>query len=126
MKMRALLGATFDQKSKRVAQGRTSGAKSAENYHFKIHAKMDAEKGTKSKPKGSQNDAKMDAQIDESSCFLNKKKKLNLRNILFPYENKEFYDWTGTKIEKISTKNRSKNKAKKKNAKRSQQYLKRT
>ena len=44
-------------------QDRPKGAKSPEKGHLKIHAKMDAEKGAKSMPKGSQNDAKMDTEI---------------------------------------------------------------
>ena len=44
-------------------QGSPNGAKSQKKRRLKIDAKNDAEKDEKIMPKGSQNDAKMDAKI---------------------------------------------------------------
>ena len=44
-------------------QGSPNGAKSQKKRRLKIDAKNDAEKYEKVMPKGSQNDAKMDAKI---------------------------------------------------------------
>ena len=46
-----------------------------------MDAIFDAEKGRKSMPKGSQNDAKMDAEIMDCSCFCEKGE--NVPNYLF-------------------------------------------
>ena len=48
-------------------QREPNGAKSLKKRHLKIHAKNDTEKEAKIMLKGFQNDAKMDAEIDEKS-----------------------------------------------------------
>ena len=49
--------------------------------HLKIDAKNDAEKEGKMMPKGSQNDAKMEAKINDFSWFFEKGE--NARNHVF-------------------------------------------
>ena len=44
----------------------------SENLPFGIYVKLDAEKGRKSMPEGSQNDDKMYAEIIDCSCFYEK------------------------------------------------------
>ena len=57
-------GDHFPSKLKKWRQGRPNGAKSQKKRRLKIDAKNDAEKDEKIMPKGSQNDAKMDAKIN--------------------------------------------------------------
>ena len=53
----------------------------SENLPFGIYVKLDAEKGRKSMPEGSQNDVKMYAEIIDCSCF--DEKGGNAPNYLF-------------------------------------------
>ena len=58
---RSILGAIFDEKSKK--------------WHPKRHPQIDAEKVSENDEKRLQNDAKMDAQIDDLSYFFEKGEK---------------------------------------------------
>ena len=64
---RTILGAIFDEKPNK--------------WHPKRHPKIDAEKVSKNDAKRIQNDAKMDAEIYDFSCFFEKGE--NARNYLF-------------------------------------------
>ena len=57
----------IDKMAANGVQGRPKGAKSRKKGHPKNDVNIDAEKDEKIMPKGSQNDAKMDAKIDEKS-----------------------------------------------------------
>ena len=65
-----LLGTIFAYKSEKMRQGSRKGSQSRKKRHLKIDVKNCIEKWRKSMPKGFQNDAKMETQICDCSCFL--------------------------------------------------------
>ena len=79
-------GDRFPSKIKNITsksiQGDPHGAKSQKKRLLKMDAKNDAEKQSKIVPKGSQNDAKMDAKFDE--------KTVRFRNLRFLVFYKEY------------------------------------